>query len=215
MLNACVLTIVRDGDEYLGPVIDAVAPFVKSVRITVDSRTKDKTREIVEALANKHSNIKHKNYLVTNPLADLVDMRNDQMNFEEDWGFIVDADELHYDIDKYTLGKELSYAFQCHAPWNETEAHGASGKARIGRIFRNMYGYKWKGRFGHEVLYRTNKPAFNKDTKLLPYRYLHLTHLKKDVWRKEMGQERVADGRKLYKLPDNLIKIIKQLHEAK
>lgn len=214
MLNACVLTIVRDGDDYLEPVIDAVAPYVKSVRITIDSRSQDNTRQVVEALAKKHPNIKHKEFRITSPLADLVNMRNDQMGFEEEWGFIVDSDEFHYDASKYELGKAYAYSFHCDAPWDEYRAHGASGKAVIGRIFRNGYNLRWLGRFGKEVLY-DYKPVFTKNTTRMPYRYLHFTHLKKDKWREEVGQKRVADGRKLYDMPARLTKIIQEIHEKR
>lgn len=213
MLDACVLTIVRDGDDYLDEVIKTLAPHVSSMRIWIDSRSQDQTRAIVQERASKHGNIIFKEYPVTHPLADLVDMRNDQMGFTEPWGFIVDSDELHHEIEHYKLGRSDAYAFKCHAPWNEYQAHGASGKAVIGRIFKNEGKLEWKGRFGKEMLYRYNKPVFSKDTTILPHRYLHFTHLKKDKWRTEMNQKRVADDRNLYDLPSHITKIIQDIHE--
>jgi len=215
MVDACVLTVVRDGDDYLEAVIDAVAPHVSSVRITVDSRSADNTREVVARLCKRHKNITSKEFEIRNPLADLVNMRNDQMGFSEPWGFIVDSDELHYDMPRYELGTRSVYALRCDAPWNEKQAHGASGKAIIGRFFRNSGNPEWRGRWGREVLYRNNQPAFSKSTPLLAYKYLHFTHLKKDNWRKELNQKRVADDRKLYDLPIELTNIIKKIHEKR
>lgn len=214
-LNACVLTIVRDGDDYLEAVMDAVAPHVSSVRITIDSRSQDNTREVAKKLAGKYPNLTYKEYTVTQPLADLVNMRNDQMDFTEPWGFIVDSDEFHHMIGKYELGKADAYSLKCHAPWNEFQAHGASAKAVIGRFFRKHPTTIWQGRFGKEVLYSKRKPVFTKETTQMPYRYIHFTHLKKDKWREELNQRRVADGRLLYDLPKEITKIIQDIHAKK
>lgn len=147
---------------------------------------------------------------VKEPLTDLVDMRNSQMGFPEEWGFIVDSDEFHYEVP--VLGNADAYAFHCWAPWEGNMGHKASQRAIIGRIFRNSPDIEWRGNFGKEKLYNGDKRVFD-DAVVLPNRYIHFTHLKKDNWRQELKQLRVADGRDLSKLPDNVIKIIDYVYE--
>ena len=212
MLNACALTIVRNGDDYLRPVIDRIAPFVSSVRIWVDSRSDDDTWYIARTLAQKYKNVAVKHFYVSTPLFDLVDMRNDQLTFREPWGFIVDSDELHHDIEKYHFGNESAYSFMSWSPWDMERGHKASQRAIIGRVFRNVGKLEWRGLFGKEILYRGEKKVFDEAT-LLPYRYIHFTHLKKDTWRAELNQQRVADDRALSPLPPDIINIIKNVNE--
>ena len=216
MLDACVMTLVRNGEDYLEPCILQIVDKVSSVRITIDSRSDDNTRNIAYKLAEQYPSIKVLEFRVTDPLTDLVAMRNSQLSFTETWGFIVDSDEFHNDILKYEFGDERSlasaYAFQCHAPWpSRGKGHKASAKAVIGRVFKNKGVLEWKGTFGKEKLYRNGDEVF-KDATLLPFRYIHFTHLKKDDWRTELRQRRIADGRDLYQLPDNIIRYIHNIH---
>ena len=210
MIDACVMTMVRDGDDYLYPCIAAVAPHVKRVKIAVDGRSKDNTRMIAIQLAADFPNVSVWQAPVRDPLIDLVAIRNSMLSFTEKWGWIVDSDELHYIIPN--LGEADAYSFMCFAPWNTTHGHKASQRAIIGRIFRNKPGLEWRGKFGKEKLYCGDKRVFDESV-LLPYRYIHFTHLKKDKWREEMNQRRVADGRSLSPLPEDVIKVIEHVHE--
>ena len=213
LLDACVLTIVRDGDDYLEACMRAVIPYVKRVRITVDSRSTDRSWSIANRLREEFSNVEPSIFAVTNPIRDLVEMRNSQMYFPEKWGFIVDSDELHPFIKDVELGDRDAYALNCYAVWNRDHIHKSSSRARIGRIFRNTQGLRWIGRFGKEALYNGNKKVFTKDTEILPQRYIHFPHLKKDQWRNELNQARVADGKYLSKTPERIISIIDTIHE--
>ena len=212
MIDARVMTIVRDGDDYIYPCMKVVAPHVSTVSILIDSRSGDQTKEVVRELAREFQNIEWAVYPVENPAQDLVRMRNHQLDFTEEWGLLVDSDEYHYRIADYRLGERTAYAFQCHAPWNDEFGHKASARAFIGRLFRNSPMLEWRGSFGKEKLYDGDTLVFE-NAPLMPYRYIHFTHLKKDDWRAEMNQERVADGRDLYPLPKDVIYEIKQIHE--
>lgn len=208
------MTIARNAEDYLSLCIRAVAPFVKTVKITVDSRSTDNTWKIATALMKEFRNVQATVFKVENPLKDLVAMRNSQFPFDEEWGFIVDSDEYHFDMEHYHLGGQSAYAFQCYAIWNETRAHKSSSRARIGRIFRNYGKLQWKGKFGKEVLYRDNLPVF-RNPLLLPHKYIHFTHVKKDKWRKEMKQERIADDKHLFTMPNHIISLVKEVYAQK
>ena len=209
MLDACVFTLARDSDDYLDLCVRTVAPYVSSVKITMDSRSQDNTWKIALALSKEFKNVTATVFKVEDPRTDLVAMRNSQLPFDEEWGFIVDSDEFHFDIENYRIGGHHSYAFQCYAVWNEIRAHKSSSRARIGRIFKNYGKIEWKGKWGKEILYRDGKPIFE-NAGLLPYRYVHFTHIKKDQWRKEMKQERTADDKYLFTMPDHIIKLARE-----
>lgn len=211
MLDACVNTLVRDGDDFLELVIEAIQPFVKHVIISIDSRSKDTTIPIARYLSLRYPNIEYEVCQVREPLTDLVDIRNRQLKkITEKWGWIIDSDEYYPQAREIVLGDKDAYAFKCWAPWTKTKAHRASSKNPIGRIFRNKPGLEWRGRWGKESLWDGNKKAFD-GAEILPTRYIHLTHLKKDAWRKELKQERVADGKHLQLMPDNIIEYVKKV----
>ncbi len=213
MLDACVQTLVRNADDYLYLCIAAVAPYVKRVRIAFDTRSTDKTIFVIRNLMRDFKNVEM--FFVTdieNPLVDLVEARNRLLNFQEEWGMIVDSDEFHYDFPSLLLGDADAYLCTCYAIWNATKIHRSSSRARIGRFFRNKPDLKWKGAFGKEQLFCGDNLVF-KDVPVLPYKYIHFTHIKKDTWRSELNQKRVADGKNLSDTPQEIISIINNIHE--
>ena len=212
MLDTCVMMIVRNGEDYIEQCLRVIAPHVKRIKVAIDSRSKDGTGMIVLRLIAKFPNIEVSTFTIDDPSTDLVAMRNDQLNFKEKWGFIVDSDEYHQDISKYELGDGDAYALQCWAIWSATQSHRPSSRVTIGRIFRNKPHLKWKGQWGNEILYCGDKKVFE-DPTLLPYKYIHFTHFKKDKWREEMGQKRDANGKHLIDTPIEIIKIVKEIHE--
>ena len=208
------MTIVRDGDDYLYPCIAAVAPYVKKVQIILDSRSSDNTQEVLETLKHNFDNVEYSIYPVTDPARDLVEMRNKFFPFEEKWGFIVDSDEYHYGAKGYEFwDSRPSYAFLCYAIWSREKIHKSSSRPTIGRVFRNSPGLKWSGPFGNERLYDYGVPVFD-GAVLLPHRYIHFTHIKKEGWREEMKKKRVADSKYLSKTPEEIINIVDKIHEA-
>ena len=211
MFDCCVMCVARNSEDYLDLCIRTVAPYVSSVKLTVDSRSTDDTWQIAVKLMKDFKNVQATVFKIENPKKDLVAMRNSQLSFDEEWGFIVDSDEFHFDIENYHLGGQDAYAFQCYAVWNEIRAHRSSSKARIGRIFRNYGKLEWKGKWGKETLYRNNLPVF-RNPLLLPHKYIHFTHVKKDKWRKEMHQERIADDKYLFTMPDHIIRLVRETY---
>ena len=208
--SIAVNTLVRDGDDFLEICITTILPYVNRVIITIDSRSKDRTLEIVEKLA-KNPKVEFSVVDITNPHLDLVRARNSQLKgIEEEFGWIVDSDEYHPFVSRITLGDKSAYGFLAWSPWTSTYAHKATSKNPIGRIFRMKTTLEWRGKFGKEILFDGNKKVFS-DVELLPMRYIHFTHWKKDNWREEMNKKRVADSRLLVKMPDNVITYVKEL----
>lgn len=211
MLDACAMMLARDSDDYIESCIRILSPHVKRIRVAVDLRTEDNTLPLLFRLSYEISNLEIRVVPVQNPLVDLVVARNDLLRAPEPWGFIVDSDEFHHEIEKYEFTDAPAYAFQCWAVWNETHAHRSSSKSIIGRVFRNSQNVHWRGLFGKEVLYNGNTPVFS-NAQVLPYRYIHFTHLKKDHWRTELNQERVADGKYLVQMPSSIITKVREIH---
>lgn len=207
MYDICVNIIVRNGEDFIQPVLEAIVPYVKRIRIGIDSRSNDKTKEIV---ANFKGNwLEWTVMTIKNPKVDLVELRNFLLEgISEKYIWVVDSDELYPKCDFLSQIEDADvYALQCHAPWTKTLGHKASARAKIPRIFKND-GRRWTGVFGKEKLHSPRDKIVD-----IPYRYIHLTHLKKDNWREEMNQKRVADGRSLYILPEDIIKEINKVYE--
>lgn len=202
MYDICINMIVRNGEEFIKPVLEAVMPYVKRIRVGIDSRSSDRTREVVKSLG-----VEWVEMTVNEPRMDLVKLRNTLLEgVREEHVWVVDSDELHPDCSFLSQVSDANvYTLQCHAPWNKTMGHKASARAKIPRIFRND-GRRWTGIFGKEKLHKARDSIVD-----IPVRYIHLTHLKKENWRGEMNQKRVADGRSLYELPDEIIKELEKI----
>lgn len=213
MLDICVNTIVRDGDDTIEFCLGSVLPHVRRAIVTVDSRTKDNTPGILKEMQKKWGNLEVREFFIKSPMVDLVAMRNSQLaGAKEPFIWIIDADEYYpkSTIEKIRFSQEFeTYAFQCWAAWNRNKAHRSSSKPQIIRIFKND-GRRWQGRFGKETLIQEKDRI-----RLLGLRYIHLTHIKKDGWRKEMKQERVADGKYLIPMPDEIKHIINNFYDKK
>ena len=205
MLDACVNIIVRNGDDFIAPVLRAVRPYAKRVRVGLDSRSTDKTKEILKVLGVEVVELE-----IKNPKTDLVALRNKLLDgVEERYVWVVDSDEYYPKKVVEELWVYLGYAdvytLNCYAPWSTTTGHKSSSKPEIPRFFIND-GRRWTGRFGKERLHKQGDYIVN-----IPLRYIHLTHFKKDDWRKELGQDRVADGKFTYPLPDWVTKELESL----
>ena len=205
--------IVRDGDDTIEFCLESVLPYVKRAIVTVDSRTEDRTRDVLAGIKARWNNLEVREFAIENPAIDLVEMRNSQLiGVREPYIWIIDADEYYPKsaIEKIRFSDMFeTYAFQCWAIWGKDKAHWSSSKPQIARIFKND-GRRWRGKFGKEIL-RSEGDRM----KLLGLRYVHLTHIKKDGWRKEMGKERVADGKHLIPIPQDVINIVNNFYDKK
>lgn len=210
--TVCINTIARNSEDTLEFCLGSVIPYATRVLITIDSRSTDRTLQIAKSLESKYGNVEVDVFKIENPLRDLVKMRNYQLaKVTEDYVWIVDSDEYY---PKESMPKELVediYAFRLWSPWNQKYAHRATTKPFVPRVFRIKEGLQWIGKFGKE---RLGNWKLDRVTKL-DLRYIHLTHLKKDAWRKEMGKERKVDGKFLVPMPLEVSKVIKQFYEQR
>ncbi len=204
MLDICINTIVRNSEDTIRFCLNSVLPQVKRAIVTIDDRCNDRTPDIIQEMAREYRNIEIDYFEVKNPKVDLIKMRNAQLKRTyEPYVWIVDSDEYYPKLEIELKNKV--YAFQCWSIWNRIHAHKSSSRAIIPRIFKNN-NLKWTGKFGKERL-------SEKEPTLLPIKYVHFTHLKKDNWREEMNQRRVADGKFLVPLPEDIKIIVKDFYE--
>lgn len=213
--------IVRDGDDYVEHSLLSVLPYAKQVIVTVDSRSTDKTWDIVGGLAKKWEKLTVFKFAVHNPLTDLVDMRNCQLNFlKANWVWIVDSDEVwpKESIEKIVLLNDEAYGFCPIVVYNdENELYSLSRRPTM-RIFRYSHKTKWVGEWGNEKL-MSGDTDLCFQYKVLEPRYIHLTLRKKDRWRDKLNMERrrrfpVVES-SLRRMPENIIKLVKEIHEKK
>ena len=212
MYDVAVNMIVRNGEDSIAACLETILPRVKKAIVLIDDTSTDSTSAIVHRLSKKWDNLEVKWYPVREPLIDVVAMRNAALELiKEKWVWIVDSDEYYPEdtVWQIALADDCDvYTFQCWAVWNKQKAHCSSSKPRIPRIFRND-GRRWEGKFGKERLVRPTDRI-----KDLPLRYIHLTHVKNETWRKEFRMERVADGKHLIPMPLEAVKTVKQLYAS-
>jgi len=216
VLDVCINTIVRNGEDVIEFCLSPVLPYVKRAIVTVDSRSNDRTREILANMQCKYHNLEVRGFEIRNAprkhvIADLKDMRNSQLDgVKEKWIWIIDSDE--YYPEAAIKGIELSEEFDVYMPgcwsvWDGKMAQDYSSKWRIPRIFKNN-GRVWNGKFGRESLLKiTDK------TKVLKVRYIHFTHLKADRWRDEVRMRRKNNYRRLVPMPLDIVSEVEKFYE--
>lgn len=226
MINATINTLVRNGDDFLKPCLESVLPYVSEAIVFVDSRSTDKTREVLYGLGQEYHNLSVFEVEINKAKEDLVKARNMQLaaSRKTEWIWIVDSDEFYL---PETIEEIMYWSSSPHkdvlalpswAIWNKEYYHVSTSKIYSGRLFRNYNKLEWRGKFGKEKLFWGEKTLWNNqrsEVKFLDSRYIHFTHVKKDKWREEMGQLRRADNRNLRPLSPALIEVIKNVYENK
>lgn len=222
MIDCTINMMVRNGEDCIEQSLLSVLPYVKKAIVVVDGRSSDNTSAILSRLSKQYSNLEIYVHEVENPHTDLVVMRDFMLSkVDTKFGWIVDSDEIYpkevVEGVAKTLARQngvLAYGFTSWGVWNADKAHAQSSKRPTMRIFRNFKGLKWEGVFGKEKL-KLGDIDLCYDYIGLPFKYIHLTHLKSDNWRKEFGMERVADGRALVELPEDIKILVKDYVEKK
>lgn len=223
MIDATVHMIARNSADFVKPCLESVLPYVKKAIISIDDNSTDGTLERVVRLAKKHSNLNVEICEVLYPLIDLVKMRNSQLEkAKTEWIWVVDSDEFYpleviQEIEEAVKSSDYDcLALMSWAIWNRKQHHVSTSKIPAGRLFRRLPDMEWRGSFGKEKLYSGSYLLWsdqNSRVKYLNGRYVHLTHVKQDYWRKELGQVRLADGRRLGNLPPEIINYVNYIYE--
>src|SRR3990167_11464624 len=130
MNSICVNTIVRNADDVIDFCLPTIIPFVDRVIITLDSRSDDGTKEKLRELYDKYSNLELSIFNIRDPVRDIVNMRNYQLEkVKEDWLWIVDSDEYYQKNVVENIKWELISSdakvigLKCIAPWDEKRGH--------------------------------------------------------------------------------------------
>lgn len=222
MIDACINMMVRNGEDYVEQSLMSVLPYVKRAVVVLDDRSTDGTKEILNKLKKKHFNLEVYSLEVKDPYVDLIKIRNFMLRqVQEKFGWIVDSDEVYpkevIEGVAKTLARQngvLAYGFTSWAIWNKDKAHAQTSRRPTMRIFRNFNGLEWVETFGKEKL-KLGDINLCYDYIVLPYKYIHFTHLKSDDWRKELGFVRDVDGKALIELPEDIKIIIKDYVKKK
>jgi glycosyltransferase involved in cell wall biosynthesis len=224
MPSIAVHMLARDAEDFIGICLESVLPYVTRVLVTLDARSVDFTEKILLNLSKKYKNLEVLIAPVAVPETDLVRLRNEQIaNTKEDWVWIVDSDEYYPLPTVQEVLQEIDsnydvLALNSWALWNWEEYHVSTTRIPSARVFKNVYGLRWVGTFGKEILYAGYVKLWDKDdkreeVKLLESYYIHFTHMKKNIWRKEMNQLRCADNRQLRRLPVEVLQELKKINE--
>lgn len=223
MNDICVHMIVRDG-EFAELCLRAVLPHVKKGMVLIDGRSSDEFKNKIYELRGEYRNLDVDTFRVEKPKDDLVRMRNVLLSLtEEKWIWLVDDDEFYpieiiLEFIPQIQDAYDSYAFRCWAVWNKYSAHKQTSGRIVPRIFKNKEGLEWGKKFGSETLFENGKRMWHKkpwkerNAFVFPHRYIHLTHIKKQSWREELGMERTVDGKHLIPLPDEVKKLVENIY---
>lgn len=184
-------TIVKNGAEYIEPVLRRVLPLVNRGLVYLDVKSTDGTKDILERLQKEYDNLAVVPYSIKEPFKELVGVRNLMIKETwEDWIWIVDDDEYYplKDAEKAlaSLGNEKVYAISYWFVIDNENYHPFRSKVFAPRFFRND-GRKWQGVWGKDKL----QTDHDKIIKIRGAKYIHFSYTKKSSWRKDFAPKRV------------------------
>ena len=215
-------TIVRNGVDFVELCLVSVLPYSSESLVYVDSRSNDGTYDKLLALRNQYPQLVVERDSVSDPVWDLVEMRNKQLKRSTgDWILILDSDE-YYPKESIegliqtveTHPNHLFFSPFVWSIWTMVEAHRASSSRPALRLVRNLPDLKWQGLFGGEKLVFQGKDIAWKQGRYMgipehfkcsDIHYVHFTHWKSDNWREELNQHRISGGKFVLKMPDVII----------
>lgn len=222
-MTICTHTIVKNGAEFIKPVLEAVRPYVDRMLVSVDETSTDGTADIL-----KEMGIKFEYHQNTNSFRDLVKARNNQLKqTKEDWIWILDDDEYYPKDVILEILNELktstadAYALRFWFPIDKETYQRRRTNKHAERIYRYKPELEWRGTFTSEALYDNYGHLWHRlhpNIKFFNCRYIHLSYLKKYSWRKEMGNlypdyHNKTKNWKLGQMPQEIINIIKKIYE--
>jgi glycosyltransferase involved in cell wall biosynthesis len=224
--------IVRDEEQFLESCLRQVIPYVNRILIAVDSRSSDKTEEIVRKLVDEFPLKVFAEFPIIGDedwMRDLGEIQNRQLKMTtEKWVWSLDGDEYYPTESLEQLRNKLNedvvgddgYAF--YFWYLIDKKHFIRRKQFMGyleRIWRNKDTLIWR-RYSPEDksfyhLYDEKcQLHFRKTTrikKIWEVQYIHFSRLKNWSWRKDSGNTTLPRSHYIKELPSWVINIVNKL----
>jgi glycosyltransferase involved in cell wall biosynthesis len=197
----CSHTIVRNGQPFIGPVLEQVLPYMDRCLVTISEKSDDGTLDVLNNLKERYPEkivIMFEN--VSEP-KDLTKERQKQIDMTtEDWILFLDDDDYWFPEDIEQLKSETEKdvdGFSCN-PYQviDYEHHDTSWNNKYFlKWFRNQPGLNYRNDWPRDLLYLNNILLYwkvNPRVPKVPQRYLHLSYLKDYSFRNEDWAKKFA-----------------------
>ncbi len=212
MFSITTNTICKNSADFIEPVLKQVLPYVEKAIVSVDRASTDGKIGILERMAKEYHKIDLDYYEVKNPLKDLVEQKNRQIQkSKSEWIWTLDDDDFYpieqvKNIIKFLEGaKADAYLIKCWFPVDKEHYYPPKGNWNE-RFFRNVPGLEWENNFLHETI---NKPKMRIETKIAYF--IHLSYLKTRSWRREWNKKLYPRYKHVKGLPDYIKDILKKI----
>ena len=193
-MNFATNTLVKNGQPFIGPVLEQVIPYANRCLITISEKSNDGTLETIQSLKERYSN---KIVLMTENVSDpklLTLERQKQLDMTtEDWILFLDDDDYWFEddiesiIDKFDMDVD-GFSFN---PYQviDYQYHDHSWRYRYFlKWFRNQKGLEYRQAWPRDLLFLQDKLLYWRTNPRVPRqkeRYLHLSYLKDYSFRTE------------------------------
>jgi len=191
-------TLVRNGQPYIGKVLEQVIPFMYKCVVTLSVKSDDGTRKIIEDLMLKYPEKIDLEFEGVVNYGDLTEERNKMVarSKDADWLVILDDDdlwpteslkslvslvELDEDVDGYNMKP-----FQVV----DMENHDGNWSSRYFTKWQKNIDINYKGAWPKDLVYTGDTHLYwrhNSRVITVPHRFFHLSYLKSSSFR-EAGE---------------------------
>jgi glycosyltransferase involved in cell wall biosynthesis len=194
MPTICSHTIVRNGEPFIGPVLEQVIPFVDRCLVTLSVRSNDGTLKTLFDLKSKYPGKIQLMYENVSEPKDLTKERQKQIDMTtEDWILFLDDDDYWFPDDIKSIRSETKKDVDGFStnPYQVIDYEHYDINCRkkyFLKWFRNQPGLNYKRDWPRDILYLNDKALYWKDNPRVekhPAKYLHLSYLKDHSFRKE------------------------------
>ncbi len=201
MPTICSHTLVRNGQPFIGPVLEQVIPFVDRCLVTISVKSNDGTRRVITNLQKKYPG---KIALMTENVSkpkNLTKERQKQLDMTtEDWILFLDDDDFWFPEDIEWIKSEMEKDVDGFStnPYQvidyEHYDHNWKHKFFL-KWFRNQPGLNYRKSWPRDILFLNDKALYWKtNPRIVKHlaRYLHLSYVKDHSFRNEDWAKKFA-----------------------
>ena len=194
MKTFCSHTLIKNGQPFIGPVLEQVIPYANRCLVTISQRSNDGTLRVLKDLEEKYPKKVILDYENVSEPKDLTIERQKQIDKSyEDWILFLDDDDYWFpediksimekfdaDVDGYSVRPLQVIDYKHHD-------HSWRYKYFL-KWFKNQPGLNYQRGWPRDLLFLRDTPLYWRDNPRVPRQtdhYLHLSYLKYYSFRKE------------------------------
>lgn len=194
MKTFAVNMLVRNGQPFIGPILEQVIPYANRCLITISQRSSDGTLRVLKDLEEKYPEkivLDYEN--VSAPKLLTLERQKQLDRTTEDWILFLDDDDYWFPKDIRWIRSEMERdvdGFSCN-PYQviDYKSHDVSWRYKYFlKWFKNQPGLNYRKDWPRDLLFLRDTPLYWRNNPRVPRhkaKYLHLSYLKHHSFRTE------------------------------